>query len=132
MLTDIASVGFKVENFNSSNMEKLEANWPGVRRALLQTVELAASFGLNGQTLRADSALLPIAYYLFEKQAPDNYVTHSQYQVDRQTIRGWLIRSLLKASGIWGSGLDTLLTALRKTIQTQQALAAFQQLPFGR
>jgi hypothetical protein len=119
MLTDIASVGFKVENFNRANMEKLEASWPGVRRALLQTVELAASFGLNGQTLRADSALLPIAYYLFEKRAPDNYVTHSQYQADRQVIRGWLIRSLLKASGIWGSGLDTLLTTLRKTIQVE-------------
>ena len=26
MLTDIASVGFKVENFNRVNMEKLEAN----------------------------------------------------------------------------------------------------------
>jgi hypothetical protein len=43
--------------------------------------------------------------------------------VDRQAIRGWLIRSLLKASGIWGSGLDTLLTALRKTIQTEGASA---------
>ena len=123
MLTDIASVGFKVENFNRANMEKLEVNWPAVRRALLQTVEQAASFGLNGQTLRADSALLPIAYYLLQKKAPDNYVTQSQYQADRQAIRGWLIRSLLKASGIWGSGLDTLLTALRKTIQTEGAAA---------
>ncbi|MGO9847545.1 MAG: DUF262 domain-containing protein [Methylocella sp.] len=135
MLTDIASVGFKVENFNRVNMEKLESNWPGVRRALLQTVELAASFGLNGQTLRADSALLPIAYYLFEKQAPDNYVTHSQYQADRQAIRGWLIRSLLKASGIWGSGLDTLLTALRKTMQAEGAgtfpVAAIRQVMAG-
>lgn len=121
MLTDIASVGFKVENFNRANMEKLEASWPGVRRALLQTVELAASFGLNGQTLRADSALLPIAYYLYEKKAPDTYLTHTQYQADRQAIRGWLVRSLLKASGIWGSGLDTLLTALRKTIQSEGA-----------
>ena len=135
MLTDIASVGFKVENFNRANMEKLEANWPGVRRALLQTVELAASFGLNGQTLRADSALLPIAYYLFEKKAPDNYVTHSQYQADRQAIRAWLIRSLLKASGIWGSGLDTLLTALRKTMQTEGAgtfpVSAIRQVMAG-
>jgi hypothetical protein len=45
MLTDILSVGFKVENFNRANMEKLEASWPGVRRALIQTVELTASFG---------------------------------------------------------------------------------------
>ncbi|WP_198370331.1 GmrSD restriction endonuclease domain-containing protein [Roseomonas rosulenta] len=117
MLADIASVGFKVENFTSTNMAALEANWPAIRIALLQTIELAASFGLNGQTLRADSALLPIAYYPYRRNPPANYVTHSQHAADREAIRGWLIRSLLKASGIWGSGLDTLLTALRDTIR---------------
>lgn len=117
MLADIASVGFKVENFTSANMAALEANWPAIRAALIRTVELAASFGLNGQTLRADSALLPIAYYLYRRNAPANYPSHSQFADDREVIRGWLIRSLLKASGIWGSGLDTLLTALREVIQ---------------
>ena len=118
MLADIASVGFKVENFTTANMAALEANWPAIRTALVRTVELAASFGLNGQTLRADSALLPIAYYLYRRSVPANYVTHSQFAADRKAIREWLIRSLLKASGIWGSGLDTLLTALREAIQT--------------
>lgn len=117
MLADIASVGFKVENFTSGNMSALEANWPAIRTALVRTVELAASFGLNGQSLRADSALLPIAYYLYRRNVPANYATHSQFTDDRAAIRGWLVRSILK-SGIWGSGLDTLLTALRETIQT--------------
>lgn len=124
MLADIASVGFKVENFTSANMARLEANWPAIRSSLVKTVDLAASFGLNGQSLRADSALLPIAYYLRCRGVPDNYVTHTQFASDREAIRGWLIRSLLKASGIWGSGLDTLLTALREAIQ-QKELAAF-------
>lgn len=117
MLADIASVGFKVENFTSANMAVLEAHWPKIRAALVRTVELAANFGLNGQTLRADSALLPIAYYLYQRETPANYVTHGQFAADREKIRGWLIRSLLKSSGIWGSGLDTLLTALRETIK---------------
>ncbi|MEP2725842.1 DUF262 domain-containing protein [Roseibium sp.] len=117
MLSDIASVGFKVENFTQANMEKLESNWPQIRAALVRTVELAASFGLNGQTLRADSALLPIAYYLYHRKAPANYSVSNQFAADRETIHSWLIRSLLKASGIWGSGLDTLLTALREVIQ---------------
>ncbi len=121
MLADIASVGFKVENFTHANMVVLEANWPAIRNALVRTVELAASFGLNGQSLRADSALLPIAYYLYRRNVPQNYVLASAYEADRQSIRGWLIRSLLKASGIWGSGLDTLLTALRDTIQVGSA-----------
>ena len=124
MLADIASVGFKVENFTTANMAALEANWPAIRAALVRTVELAANFGLNGQTLRADSALLPIAYYLYRRNVPANYASHSQFAADREAIRGWLIRSLLKSSGIWGSGLDTLLTALREVIQ-QHGAGAF-------
>lgn len=124
MLTDIASVGFKVENFTAANMQTLEDNWPNVRSALVRTVELAASFGLNGQSLRADSALLPIAYYLYRRSAPKNYVTHGSFAADRAAIRDWLFRSIVKASGIWGSGLDTLLTALREVI-TQHGAEAF-------
>jgi Protein of unknown function DUF262 len=116
MLAGISSVGFKVENFNRSNMAVLEEVWRHVRRACVMTVELVASFGLSEQTLRADSALLPIAYYLFKSDAPANWLTHPMYDADRQGIRSWLIRSLIKPSGIWGSGLDTLLTALRDVI----------------
>lgn len=117
MLADVASVGFKVENFNRTNMSTLEKVWSEVRRATILTVELAASFGLSEQTLRADSALLPIAYYLFKRKPPDNWLGHPTYAAEREVIRSWLIRSLLKSSGIWGSGLDTLLTALRDVIR---------------
>jgi hypothetical protein len=117
MLADIASVGFKVENFTTTNVLALESNWPSIRSALVRTVELASSFGLNGQTLKADSALLPIAYYLYKRHAPANYVTHSQFANDREAIKDWLVRSIVKASGILGSGLDTLLTTLREVLQ---------------
>ena len=117
MLADIASVGFKVENFNRANMSTLENVWSNVRRATIMTVELAASFGLAEQTLRADSALLPIAYYIFKRNPPENWLGHPSYAAERENIRSWLIRSLLKSSGIWGSGLDTLLTAIRDVIR---------------
>ena len=116
MLADIASVGFKVENFIRANMRTLEAVWTDVRRACVLTVELISSFGFAEQTLRADSALLPIAYYLYKHNPPDNWLSHKDYKEDREKIRIWLIRSLLKSSGIWGSGLDTFLTALREVI----------------
>jgi hypothetical protein len=121
MLTDIASVGFKVENFTADNMAKLETGWPKIEAALRQTVALVDRFGLSGQTLRADSALLPIAYYLHRRSLPDSYLTHSSYAADRDAVRGWLVRSLLKSSGIWGSGLDVLLTSLRDLIRTHGA-----------
>lgn len=117
MLADIASVGFKVENFNRANMGTLEKVWADVRRSLILAVELAASFGLSEQTLRADSSLLPIAYYFFKRQPSANWLSHPSYADERESIRSWLIRSLLKSSGIWGSGLDSLLTALREVIR---------------
>lgn len=121
MLSDIGSVGFKVDNFNRPNMEVLENRWPAIKEALTLTVELVSSFGFNGATLRADSALLPIAYYLHARQTQGRYLTEQASADDREAIRRWLIASLLKPSGIWGSGLDTLLTALRQVIQQSHA-----------
>ena len=117
MLTDIASVGFRVENFTRENMVILEENWPNIRQTLLETVELTDSFGFDSRTIQATNSLLPIAYYLYKKGAPRNFETSDHYLDDRKIIRGWLTRSILKESGIWGSGLDTLLTALREVIR---------------
>ena len=117
MLTDTASVGFRVENFTHENMAILEKNWPNIRQALLETVELVDSFGFDSRTIQATNSLLPIAYYLYKKGAPRDFETSDNYLNDRKIIRGWLTRSILKESGIWGSGLDTLLTALREVIR---------------
>ncbi len=117
MLTDIASVGFQVRNFTHANMAVLEKNWSKISSALTETVQLAAGFGFDSKSIRAHSALMPIAYYIYQQGAPSDFDVHSRYEHDRQAIRGWLIRSILKASGIWGSGLDTLLTALRDVLR---------------
>ena len=117
MLTDIASVGFKVENFTHENIAILEKNWPGIRQSLLETVELVDSFGFDSRTIQATNSLLPVAYYLYKKGAPRDFETSDRFLTDRKVIRGWLTRSILKESGIWGSGLDTLLTALRGVIR---------------
>lgn len=117
MLSDIGSVGFKVDNFNRENMQKLEHRWSTIKEVLTLTVELVSSFGFSGATLRADSALLPIAYYLYMRQVDGRYITEAKSETDREVIRKWLIASFLKSSGIWGSGLDTFLTALRQDIR---------------
>jgi len=116
MLADIGNVGFKVVNFNRHNMSVLEKRWPEVKRSLRIAVRLLACFGFNEKTLRADSALLPVAYYICHRKLDNKYLTSHSFDSDRGSIREWLVRSLLKASGIWGSGLDTLLAALRDTI----------------
>jgi hypothetical protein len=76
---------------------------------------LAASFGLSRDTITADSALLPVAYYLHIRHYDDSYLTSKKASDDRAVVKRWLIRSLVKP-GVWGSGLDVLLTALRTVI----------------
>ena len=105
MLSDIASVGFQVRNFTQENMAKLEANWQKIRNALVETVQVVTGFGFDSNSIRAASALLPIAYYLYRIESPSNFDSHTDYADDRKAIRGWLTRSILKQSGIWGSGL---------------------------
>jgi hypothetical protein len=116
MLADIGSVGFKVTNFNHDNMAELERCWHDIARTLKVTVQLVADFGLSSATLTADNALLPIAYYLHHRRADASFLTSSATREDREAIRVWLLRSLLK-TGVWGSGLDSLLTAVRTTLK---------------
>ncbi len=116
VMTDAADVGFKVANFNRTNMAKLEKNWERIEQAVRLAVRLLASFGFSERTLSANSVLVPIADYLYQREAADSYLTSAQHQADRAAIRFWVIRSLMK-SGIWGSGLDTLLGRLRRVIR---------------
>ena len=116
MLSDIGSVGFKVDNFNRANMDTFETKWEDIGRALTLTVQLVSSFGFNGQSLTAHNSILPIAYYLYKKDPGESYLTHNSFDGDRRKIREWLVRSLLK-SGVWGAGLDTTLTDLRRVIR---------------
>ena len=116
MLSDIGSVGFKVENFNKANMDVFESKWDAIVRALTLCVRLISDFGFNWRSLRAHNAILPIAYYLYLRNHGNSYLTHNKFKDDRRAVREFLIRSLLK-SGIWGGSSDTLLTALRQIIR---------------
>lgn len=119
MLSEIGHVGFKVDNFNRANMTTFEGNWDRIKRSLILTVQLVVSFGFSGRNLTAHNAVLPIAYYLYKRDRGSTYLTHSSFERDRQDIRDYLVRSLLK-SGVWGSGLDTLLTDLRTAIRNAE------------
>lgn len=116
MLSDIGSIGFKVDNFNRENMNTFESKWEDIKRALILTVRLISSFGFERSNLTAHNSILPITYYLYMKDPGDAFLTRGEFEEDREIIREWLFKSLLK-SGVWGSGLDTLLTDLRRAIR---------------
>jgi hypothetical protein len=111
-----ADVRFKVTNFTQQNTAIMEKKWPELRTALLTTGSLLRSFGFAAQTLAANSVLIPIAYYIHTRGLGDSYVTSSSDAADRELVRSWVTRSLMKR-GVWGSGLDTLLSKLREILR---------------
>ena len=109
MLGDSNSIRFKVENFRKSKIGTLQDQWDRIRNTITETVELVSSFGYSEQSLTSANALLPIAYFLHYRRQPLG-------SKDCKAICDWLIRSLLKR-GIWSSGADNLLMAIRRAIR---------------
>ncbi len=125
MLSDVGSVGFKVENFNRSNMSIVEKKWEDIKRALTLTVQLISNFGFNERNVTAHNSVLPIAYYLMHRKHTQSFLSHTQYEADRHAIREWLIRSLLK-TGIWSGGTaDGMLADIRVEIIKSNENEAF-------
>lgn len=142
VLSDIGDIRFKVTNFNQQNMHLLEQEWDSIASSLKLGTQLLAHFGFSERTLGADYVLLPLAYYLKLRGLDEGYLSSDVWQADREVVRTWLLRSLLK-TGIWGSGQDQLLSKLREAIkqhgaqgfpaeQIEQAMAPIgKSLKFG-
>jgi hypothetical protein len=130
VLADVGDIGFKVKNFTTTNMAKLEADWDVMSASLHVAVGLLSDFGLSGGTLTADSVLIPVAYYVHHRKLGHSYRESPGSREDREALRSWVHRSLI-VRGVWGSGLDTLLRDLRDVIKTEGAtsfpLATFEK-----
>jgi len=114
VLSDFKDIRFKVDNFNKTNMLKIEEDWDTITQSLRLAVVLISSFGYGRDTLTANYATIPIAYYLKAKGLPDNFDVTAKYAEDRAYIRKWLIRSLVKR--VFGGVPDTVLRPVRDII----------------
>jgi hypothetical protein len=111
VLSDIPAIEFKVNNFNHENMLKIEEHWGQIRRTLLLTTKLLASWGFNRQTLVSNNAVIPLAYHIYHKGAPNNFVESNQYKTDREMMVLWLRIALLKRT--FSGQPDNVLRQLR-------------------
>lgn len=115
VLADFTDIAFKVDNFNKSNMLKIEKQWDEIERALRGAVQLVSSFGYSRDTLTANYTIIPIAYYLKARGLPKNFDTSSTYAADRDAIRHWLILALVRR--VFGGSPDTVLRPMRDTLR---------------
>ena len=115
VLTDFPNIAFKVDNFNKSNMMKIEMNWENIKRAIKLSVHLISSFGYTGETLSSNNALIPIAYYLLTIGMPDNFVESGATKKNRSKIKKWLIMTLLKK--VFSGQPDNVIRPIRDIIR---------------
>jgi len=115
VLSDFSDIAFKVDNFNKANMLQIEKQWDQITTALRHAVTLISSFGYSRDTLTANNAIIPIAYYLLKKGLPKSFDQASHFSSDRKNIRRWLILSLLKRA--FGGQPDTVLRPIREILK---------------
>lgn len=114
VLSDLGDITFKVDNFNKSNMLKIEKEWDQVKQALRGAVTLVSGLGYNRETLTANYAIIPVAYYLTKVGFPKNFDLSERYSEDRKSIRRWLILSLVKR--VFGGAPDSVLRPIREIL----------------
>jgi hypothetical protein len=107
---------FAVSTFTRENMEVVESNWDLTRQSLLTAATLLKKFGFSSRNLSAHSVIVVLACYLATIDNQGSYVESGNSGPDRSALKKWLMRTLIK-SGVWGSGLDTVLTRIRTAIQ---------------
>lgn len=115
VLSDFPNIAFKVDNFNKQNMMKIEFLWDDIKKAIKQAVLLVSSFGYSGETLSSNNALIPIAYYLLKIGMPDSFISSGSAKNNREKIKKWLIRSLLKKA--FSGQPDNVLRPIREIIK---------------
>lgn len=114
VLSDFTNIAFKVDNFNRRNMLTIEENWDEISKAIKLAISLISSYGYHRDILTSNNAIIPISYYLLKKGLPQNFVESSVYKEDRETIRKWLVVSLLKRA--FSGQPDNVLRPIRNII----------------
>jgi hypothetical protein len=107
---------FHVESLlRTSSMKKLEQHWRDIADSLLLAARLLHSFGLDSRTLVAENAIIPVASYAFLHRLPKGYVEGDQWEKDRQRVKAFVARTLLRRA-YWTGAVDPVLVAAHKTI----------------
>ena len=114
VLSDL-DVKFQVDNFTKENMKIIEGNWEKIRNAIILSVKLISNFGFNGDSLTTYNAVIPIANYIYYNNYDNKFLISSHYQGDRQKIKEWLAKVILK--GIFGGTPDAIYPVIRRLIK---------------
>lgn len=104
-----APMNFKVQTFNSTNINKIKDNWDQIRKALIDAAAMLREFGFNKKRLSSNYAATPLAYYLYKGGKVD--------PTTKQELRKLIVHSLLKQ--VYSGQADTALSGLRDGLRAK-------------
>ena len=117
-------VQYQVKNFTQKNLRAIEDNWGNIKESLTVTVRLISRYGFYAKNVVAPLALLPIAFYLQNKEDTKFDTSTGQEDVHIQdVIRKWFIIVTLKRA--FGGSSDTTLTRLRGLLKDLDSRSGF-------
>jgi len=111
-------VQYKVNNFNKKNLKKIKENWKDIERAIINGVQLAHSFGINGDVLISANALIPITYYLYKHPGMTLQEQTPFSSRNAPKIRTWLIMALL--NNMFSGQSDQALALSRQVLDEEK------------
>ena len=115
VLCDMDDITFKVDNFNRTNMLKIESEWDNITKAIRDALILISSFGFSRENITSNNLIIPIAYYLKTIGLPNNFEVSISRIEDRRNIKQWFVSSLLKQ--VFSFSPDGVLKPVRDIIK---------------
>lgn len=111
-------VSTKVQKFHTEDISKqIEANWNKLQECIRQTFIMLSAWHLDGKSLRAYNAVVPIVYFIYKYDLQNRINAQSEETPLRELKAGmcqWLMVSLLK--NVFSGQPDNTLKAIRDII----------------
>jgi len=127
VLCDFPDIAFKIDNFNHTNMMKIQSEWDTIITALNEAVNLVSRLGFSRDNITSNNLFIPIAYYIKRIGLPSNFAASPKNTENVRVIKQWFVSAMLKR--VFSSQPDGVLRPVREIINKQgSAVFPFEQI----
>ena len=108
-------VAYKVQNFNTQNLQKIRNRWEDIKSAVERAVNMVNFFGIDRDNLTSANALIPLIYYLSSRPGLTFRGSTPFEARNLDLVRKWVGAVLL--NGVFGGSSDNILRESRIVLQ---------------
>ena len=127
VLCDFTDIAFKIDNFNHTNMMKIQSEWENIITALQEAVTLVSRLGFNRDNITSNNLFIPIAYYIKRIGLPKNFAASPKNAENVRVIKKWFVGAMLKR--VFSFQPDGVLRPVREIISKNgEANFPFEQI----